>query len=109
MKKKNLFLSMLLTFVLAFGITISSVYAFALGNNGIFVSDGGNISVDIDNNEKGVIIINGTSTSTIYNKGLIVSGSFKNIIDQGGFYGLVMNLTNLTVSDLSYSENKEYA
>ncbi len=106
MKKKNLFLSMLLTFVLTFGVIVSSVCA-AYTNNGI-MTGGGTIDMDMINSPKGVLI-DGVYTGTVNNEGLIVGGSFNNIVDQGGFYGLVMNLTNLTASDLSYSEDKEYA
>lgn len=68
-----------------------------MGNNSV-MSGTGTWGIDIDNNQNGVIV-SGTYTKTVYNKGgLIVGGNFTNpIVDDGtGRYGLQLQLSNVT-------------
>lgn len=97
MKKRKLVLSTLLS--MAFGIGAFSMPAEAAGlpNKGVMSGTGTN-AIDVDNQEKGVII-SGNYTKTVTNAGLLAGGTFANIVDNGGNYGLQLNLSSLVVSN----------
>lgn len=106
MKKRKLVLSTLLS--MAFGIGAFSMPAEAAGlpNKGVMSGTGTN-AIDVDNQEKGVII-SGNYTKTVTNAGLLAGGTFANIVDNGGNYGLQLNLSSLVVSNLSYTGTEDY-
>ena len=88
-------------------LTLMPMNVFAaITNNGI-MNGTGTWGVDIDNTSTGVIIA-GNYTATVYNHGLIVGGTFNNIVDEGdGRYGLRVELTNLDTAAITSDTSDE--
>lgn len=104
--KKKIFVC-ILSFLLMTGLISVPVFA-GIPISGIAAGTG-TWGVDIDLNATG-IIIEGTYTKTVNHQGLIAGGIFTGTINSqpGADFGLKLDISNLSTSNLSYTGAEEY-